>query len=74
MIKDFFTACDSLEKKLQISDIYLVGLTLSPSGTTMQAKYTMPAYMSRNDSIFVTKSIHPIEYRWTGKAFEAIEK
>ena len=74
MIKDFFTAGDSLEKILQISDIYLVGLTLSPSGTTMQANYTMPAYMSRNDSIFVTKSIHPIEYRWTGKAFEAIEK
>ncbi len=70
MIKDFFTAGDSLEKILQISDIYLVGLTLSPSGTTMQANYTMPAYMSRNDSIFVTKSIHPIEYRWTGKSFE----
>ena len=68
--KDFFTAGDSLDKILLIADIYLVELTLSPSAATMQAKYTMPAYMTRQDSAFVTKSMHPINYRWTGKAFE----
>ena len=73
-IKDFFAAGDSLEKILRIADIYLMELTLSPSATTMQANYTMPAYMSRTDSIFVTKSIHPIEYRWTGKTFEKTNK
>ena len=73
-IKDFFTADGSLEKILRITDIYLVELTLSPSETTMQASYTMPAYMSRKDSTFVTKNMHPIEYRWTGKTFEKTNK
>ncbi len=73
-IKEFFTTSDSLNEILRIADMYLVELTLSPSGTTMQASYTMPAYMSRNDSIFVTKNMHPIEYRWTGKAFEPTVK
>ena len=70
MIKNFFATNDSLEKILRVADMYLVELILSPSETTMQANYTMPAYMSRTDSIFVTKSMHPIVYRWTGKAFE----
>ena len=70
MIKDFFTIDKSLEKILQIADIYLVELTMSPTEATIQANYTMPAYMSRADSAFVTKSMHPIVYRWTGKAFE----
>ena len=70
MIKNFFVANDSLEKILRIADMYLVELILSPSETTIQANYTMPAYMSRTDSALVTKSMHPIVYRWTGKAFE----
>lgn len=73
-IKDFFIAGPSLEKILRTADIYLVELTLSPEATAMQANYTMPAYMSRTDSAFVTKSMHPIVYQWTGKIFEAIEK
>ena len=73
-IKEFFTACDSLEKILLIADIYLVELTLSPESTTMQANYTMPSYMTRSDSLFATKSMHPIKFHWTGKAFEQTEK
>ena len=73
-IKEFFTASDSLEKILLIADIYLVELTLSPESTTMQANYTMPSYMTRSDSLFVTKSMHPIKFHWTGKAFEQTEK
>ena len=72
--KEFFAADGSLEKILQIADIYLVELTLTPSTTTLQATYTMPAYMSRNDSAFVTKTMHPINYIWTGKAFERTKK
>lgn len=69
-VKEFFIAGESLDKILQIADIYLVELKLSPTETTIQANYTMPAYMSRADSAFVTKSIHPIVYQWTGKSFE----
>ena len=74
LIKDFFTVNDSLERILQIADIYLVKLTLAPSETTMQADYTMPAYMSHKDSLFVTKNIHSIEYKWTGKTFKTAIK
>lgn len=73
-IKDFFTNDNSLEKILRIADMYLVELTLSPLQTTIKANYTMPAYMSHEDSTFVTKSMHPIEYQWTGKRFEPTGK
>ena len=74
MIKDFFTVGESLDKILQIADIYLVEYSFSPTETTMQANYTMPAYMSRADSAFVTKNMHLIEDQWTGKTFEQREK
>jgi hypothetical protein len=74
LTREFFAAGDALEKILKIADIYLVELTLSPENATMQANYTMPAYMTSSDSAFVTKSMHPINYRWTGKTFEKTEK
>lgn len=73
-IKDFFTPTDSLGKILQIADIYLVELTLFPLVKTIQASYTMPSYMSRKDSAFVSKNMHIIEYQWTGKTFEPTRK
>jgi hypothetical protein len=74
LTREFFAVGDSLEKILKIADIYLVELTLAPESTTMQANYTMPAYMTSSDSAFVTKSMRPINYRWTGKTFEKTEK
>lgn len=74
LTREFFAAGDSLEKILKIADIFLVELTLSPENATMQANYTMPAYMTSSDSAFVTKSMRPINYRWTGKTFEKTEK
>ena len=74
LTREFFAAGDSLEKILKIADIYLVELTLAPESTTRQANYTMPAYMTRSDSAFVTKSMRPINDRWTGKTFEKTEK
>lgn len=68
-IKDFFTASDSLDRMLDIADIYLVELRLSPSGRDIEATYTMPAYMSKSDSAYVSKSLHKIVYRWDGKRF-----
>lgn len=74
LTREFFAVGDSLEKILKIADIFLVELTLSPENATMQANYTMPAYMTSSDSAFVTKSMRPINYRWTGKTFEKTEK
>lgn len=68
-IKDFFTANTSINKKLMIADMYLVELTLSASSTDMIAKYTMPGYMSQEDSLFVSKDMHDIKYIWNGKKF-----
>ena len=52
-----------------IADMYLVELTLSASSTDMIAKYTMPGYMSQEDSLFVSKEMHDIKYIWNGKKF-----
>ena len=68
-IKEFFNAGDSLGKVLDIADIYLVQLSLSPANTDVEATYTMPAYMSQSDSAFVSKYLQKIVYRWDGKRF-----
>lgn len=70
-LKSFFDAGDSLGKVLDIADIYLMELRLSPAGREMEASYTMPAYMSQADSLFVTKHLRKIVYRWDGKRFVA---
>ena len=70
-LKSFFNAGDSLGKVLDIADIYLVELRLSPAAGELEATYTMPAYMSKDDSLFVTKYLRKITYRWDGKGFVA---
>lgn len=70
-IKDFFTAGDSLERLLGIADIYLVELRLSPTGRELEAAYTMPAYMSKADSAYVSEFLHNVPYLWDGKKFSA---
>ena len=70
-LKSFFNAGDSLGKVLDIADIYLVELRLSPTAGELEASYTMPAYMSKDDSLFVTKYLRKITYRWDGKGFVA---
>jgi hypothetical protein len=69
-IKDFFPSDTLLEKKLEISDIELIEYILSPSEPTLTARYTMPMYMSSGDSVFVTKGMNDILFRWNGKIFE----
>ena len=68
-IKEFFTVNERSDKRLLMADIYLVELILSPDATTLQAKYTMPAYMSGADSAFVAGGMHDIKYHWNGKKF-----
>ena len=68
-IKEFFNAGDSLGKVLDMADIYLVRLSLSPANADVEATYTMPAYMSQSDSAFVSKYLQKIIYHWDGKKF-----
>ena len=70
-LDSFFNAGDSLGLVLDIADIYLVELRLSSAGSGLEASYTMPAYMSKADSLFVTRYLRKIDYRWDGKGFVA---
>lgn len=69
-IADFFLPSDSVGKALEVSDIYLVKLSLSADSDSLKAEYTMPLYMSRSDSARVAPQLRPLFYRWTGKRFE----
>lgn len=69
-IADFFHPSDSVGKALEVSDIYLVKLSLKADNDSLKAEYTMPLYMSRSDSARVAPQLRPLFYRWTGKRFE----
>ncbi len=68
-IADFFQPTDSLDFLLKRCDIYLVSLSLSPTDTRLSAEYTMPRYMSKEDSLLVAPKLRPLLYRWEGGAF-----
>ena len=69
-IADFFLPSDSVGKALEVSDIYLVKLSLKADNDSLKAEYTMPLYMSRSDSARVASQLRLLFYRWTGKRFE----
>ena len=69
-IADFFIPSDSVGKAIEISDIYLVKLSLSADSDSLKAEYTMPQYMSSGDSARVASQLRTLGYRWTGKRFE----
>ncbi len=68
-VADFFVATDSLDHLLKRCDIYLVRLSLSREGDTLSAEYTMPRYMSEEDSLLVAPKLRPLLYRWRDGAF-----
>lgn len=74
ILKEFFIDDDSLSKRMSISDMYVVELTFSPTDYNLSARYTIPSYLSPEDSIFLTKGMHNIEYRWNGKKFISFNK
>lgn len=74
LLKNFFIDDDSLSKRMLISDMYVVELSLFPSKPILNARYTIPSYLSREDSIFLTKGMHDIEYHWNGKKFTFLNK
>ena len=68
-IADFFLSADSAARYMPKCDIYLVKLTLSPTEETIVAEYTMPQYMSKEDSVAVAPCLRSLIYRWQGGAF-----
>ena len=68
-VSDFFVATDSLDYLLQRCDIYLVQLSLSASDNSLTAEYTMPHYMTEEDSALVAPKLRPLVYRWKNGAF-----
>lgn len=68
-VSDFFAPVDSLESLLRLCDIYLVSLSLSPNDHTLKAEYTMPHYMSKEDSALVAPKLRALYYSWEGGRF-----
>lgn len=68
-IADFFMPSDSVASAVEAADIYLVRYTLSGDSDCLRAEYTMPDYMTREDSARVAPQLRPLLYRWNGKGF-----
>lgn len=68
-IIDFFHSSDSVERYINLADIYLVKLTFSESDDSLRAEYTMPSYMTADDSTRVAPMLRTISYGWNGKCF-----
>lgn len=68
-IKEFFSPSDTIDKYVNMCDIYLVSLRLSPDENHIVAEYTMPSYMNKRDAAVVAPLLRKLVYRWNGKSF-----
>ena len=68
-ISDFFIPSDSVANYKDIADIYLVRLDLQSHSDSLRAEYTMPGYMSDDDSVMVAPMLQPLWYKWNGERF-----
>lgn len=68
-IVDFFIQSDSTKEALELADIYLVELNLSPEDNTLVAEYTLPRYMNKEDAARILPLLHKIVYIWDGRGF-----
>lgn len=66
-ISEFFTS--AANEYVDKCDIYLVSLTLSAVDNTLVAEYTMPDYMSVEDSKKVKPLLRKLVYRWNGSCY-----
>ena len=66
-IAEFFTS--AVNELVNKCDIYLVSLTLSATDNTLVAEYTMPDYMSVEDSKKVKPLLRKLVYRWNGSCY-----
>ncbi len=68
-IKDFFIPSDTLQRYVDMADIYLVELRLFPQTDSLRANYTMPGYMSKDDSVKIAPMLRTLWYDWDGKSY-----
>lgn len=68
-IADFFIQSDSTKEALELADIYLVELNMSPEDNTLVAEYTLPRYMNKEDAARILPLLHKIVYIWDGRGF-----
>ncbi len=68
-IAGFFIPSDSVGEALELMDIYLVELTLSPDDNSLVAEYTLPRYMTKEDAERVSPFLRKLKYMWNGKEF-----
>ena len=68
-IAGFFIPSDSVSEALELMDIYLVELTLSPDDNSLVAEYTLPRYMTKEDAERVSPFLRKLKYMWNGKEF-----
>lgn len=66
-ISEFFTS--AANEYVDKCDIYLVSLTLSAVDNTLVAEYTMPDYMSVEDSKKVKPLLRKLVYMWNGSCY-----
>ncbi len=68
-IEEFIIPSDSAADIADMCDIRLVKLSLNPTDHSITAEYTMPAYMSKEDSMRVAPNLRPIIYEWNGNKY-----
>ena len=72
-IADFFLPSDSAVQVMDIADIYLVELRLSPDDKTLVAEYTLPHYMTKEDAERVMPHMRKMTYEWDGRKFQRVD-
>lgn len=68
-ISDFFIPADTVQRYADMADIYLVRLDLQSESDSLRAEYTMPGYMTKDDSLKIAPMLQPLWYKWNGKGF-----
>ena len=68
-IKEFFIPSDTIGRYVDKCDIYLVSLRLNADENVLEAEYTMPGYMNKEDADAVKPLLRKLIYRWNGKGF-----
>lgn len=73
-IREFFLPADTIDRYLDMCDIYLVSLKLNAGNNTLTAEYTMPNYMSEENAAAVGPLLRKRVYNWENGRFVLVEE
>lgn len=73
-IREFFLLVDTIDRYLDMCDIYLVSLKLNAGNNTLTAEYTMPNYMSEESAAAVGPLLRKRVYNWENGRFVLVEE